>query len=254
MGGAFDRENKQPNMRKLLRFAAVVSTLLAGVTQLIESPEWPRSGLAVAASAPADPDRALVQAQTVCVASSVWSAGQLGDTLAYHFERHGDRLKVGYFAYWSSERPWGMNTLSLSVAPALLVDGLYSHLFFVLPGVRQAMYGSGDIEGAAVTYRVEPDGTLEVESALADNETHDEVKLSRTDLLDERGRLVLMSEVWSHQLGAHGAARRLERAASQRCYHGRELVALTPELARRFRLGSAATPRRAKPAWRIGGS
>lgn len=239
-------------MRKLLRYAAAVLTLLAGATQLIENPEWPRSALAATASNASDPDRALVEAQTVCIASSVWSAGELGETLAYHFERQGNRLEVGYFAFWSSERPWGMNTLSLSVAPALLVDGVYSHLFFVLPGVRQVMYGSGDIEGASVSYSITDDRRLEVLAGLADDETHGDVRLAKADLVDERGRLVLMSEVWSHQLGARGAARRLDRAATQRCYQGRELVPLTPELARRFRLGNAAAPRRAKPAWRIG--
>src|SRR5687767_8949976 len=118
-------------MRKLLRFAAVVLTLLACATQLIETPEWPKASPvalasdppAWAASAPevAHGDRALVEGQAVCIASSVWSAGDLGDTLVYHFERQGERLKVGYFAFWSSERPWGINSLSLSIGPALLV-------------------------------------------------------------------------------------------------------------------------------------
>jgi len=238
-------------MPKLLRFAAVLLTLLASATQFIDSPEWPKAGLAARASSAADVDRALVEAQTVCIASSVWSAGELGETLLYHFERQGDRLKVGYFAYWSTERPWGMNSLSLSVAPALLLDGVYSHLFYVLPGVRDAMYGSGDVEGASVTYAL-AGAKLEVVSGLADDEAHDAVRLSRDDLVDERGRLILMSDVWSHQLGGRGAAHRLERAAEQRCYHGHQLVPLTPELAAAFRLGNIAQPRRAKPAWRIG--
>jgi hypothetical protein len=245
-------------MRKLLRFAAAVLTLLAGATQLIETPDWPAPAAgtdpppwAAPAQAPSDPDRALVEAQTVCVASSVWSAGELGETLVYHFERRGDRLKVGYFAFWSSERPWGMNSLSLSLAPALLVDGFYSHLFFVLPGMRHAMYGSGDVEGASVTYSVTADRKLDVVSAFADDGTHDAVELSREDVLDADGRLILMSDVWSHQLGAHGAARRFATAVEKRCYQGKKLVPLTPELAARFRLGSAEEPRRAKPAWRI---
>ena len=60
-----------------------------------------------------------------------------------------------------------------------------------------------------------------------------------------------MSEAWSHQLGAKRAAQRLESAVDQRCFEGRALRPLTGELAERFRLGSFAHPRRAKPAWRL---
>ena len=186
----------------------------------------------------------------MCVASSVWSAGELGETLVYHFERHGNRLHVGYFAFWSSERPWGVNALSLSVAPALVVDGFYSHGLFVLPGMRYALYGAGDIEGAAVVYEISGEKLVPLRG-FADDETHDEVILSQRDLRDPDGRVVLMSEAWSHQLGAKHAAQRLESAADQHCFEGENLHPLTPGLAERFRLGSFAEPRRAKPAWRI---
>jgi hypothetical protein len=238
-------------MRKVLRFAAAALMLLGGLSQLVETPEWPKAAHASAG----DPshkksDAELIAAQPVCVASSVWSAGELGETLAYHFERHGDRLKVGYFAFWSSERPWGMNALSLGVAPALLVDGVYSHGLFVLPGARHVLYGAGDIEGAAVEYQISGEKLIPLR-AYADDGSHDQIELSQADLWDARGRVVLMSEAWSHQLGAKQAVKRLEDAVDQRCFEGSALRPLTRELAERFRLGSFADPRRAKPAWRI---
>lgn len=249
----------------LLGLAAAACTLLGALSQLVETPEWPRAALAAPATAPPPwalvekqpvdqarhkSDDELIASQTVCVASSVWSAGELGETLAYHFERRGNRLHVGYFAFWSSERPWGVNALSLGVAPALVVDGVYSHGLFVLPGVRHAIYGAGDIEGASVIYEISGEKLIPVRG-YADDETHDEVQLSQQELWDARGRVVLLSEAWSHQLGAKGAAQRLENAADQRCFEGQSLRPLTPELAERFRLGSFAHPRRAKPAWRL---
>jgi hypothetical protein len=250
-------------MRKLLRLAVAALMLLGGLSQLVETPEWPKAALASTADPPLwarqpeapsrshpKSDDELIAAQPVCVASSVWSAGELGETLAYHFERRGNRLKVGYFAFWSSERPWGMNALSLGLAPALLVDGVYSHALFVLPGVRHAMYGAGDIEGAAVEYEISGEKLVPLR-AFADDETHDAVELSQAELWDAGGRVVLMSEAWSHQLGAKGAAQRLEAAADHRCFEGRALRPLTRELAKQFRLGSFAEPRRAKPAWSI---
>ena len=251
-------------MRKPLRLALAALTLLGALSQLVDTPEWPRTAHA-AGVADAPPwalpvmepepshrksDRELIESQTVCVASSVWSAGELGETLAFHFERHGSRLKVGYFAFWSSERPWGMNALSLGVAPALLVDSVYSHGLFILPGVRHALYGAGDIEGASVEYEISGDKLVPVRG-YADDEMHDQVELKQEELWDARGRVVLMSEAWSHQLGARRAVQRLADAADQRCFEGSSLQPLTPELAQRFRLGSFAEPRRAKPAWRI---
>ena len=251
-------------MQKPLRLAVAALTLLGALSQLVETPEWPRAAYAATIADPPPwassdmgsdssrrkSDLELVQSQPVCVASSVWSAGELGETLAFHFERRGDRLRVGYFAFWSSERPWGVNALSLGVAPALLVDSVYSHGLFVLPGVRHALYGAGDIEGASVEYEISGDKLVPVRG-YADDEMHDEVELTREELWDARGRVVLMSEAWSHQLGARRAAQRLDDAAEQRCFEGTSLRPLTPELAQRFRLGSFEDPRRAKPAWRI---
>jgi hypothetical protein len=79
------------------------------------------------------------------------------------------------------------------------------------------------------------------------------VKLSRADLVDAQGRIVLLTDVWSHQFGAHGgAAFAAHPSASLRCYEGAALRPMTREIAQAFRLGSESAPRRAKPAWRNG--
>ncbi|HEY6561807.1 MAG TPA: hypothetical protein VI072_31270 [Polyangiaceae bacterium] len=196
-------------------------------------------------------ERALIESQPVCIVSKVWSAGELGETLAYHYRRSGDRIEVGYFAFWSTERPWGDNALTLTVLPAAAIDAVYSHFLFVLPGMRAAMYGPGDVEGATVTYRISSENTLEALGAVAQDGVHDDVELSPVDLLDADGRVILMSEVWSHQLGAKGAAAYLREAGTEpRCFHNRSLSRLEQPLIARFRLGSAESPARARPAWR----
>jgi ABC-type transporter Mla maintaining outer membrane lipid asymmetry permease subunit MlaE len=42
-------------------------------------------------------------------------------------------------------------------------------------------------------------------TAVADDGSHHEVQLTPDDFVDSRGRVVLMTGVWSHQLGAKGA-------------------------------------------------
>jgi hypothetical protein len=195
-------------------------------------------------------ERSLIEAQPVCIASTVWSAGELGAVLAYHYRRHEDRLDVGYFAFWSTERPWGQNTLTLTLLPATAIDAVYSHFLFVLPGIRDAIYGPGDVEGATISYRVNPDGTLAVLGGVAQNGVHEEVKLSALDLLDRTGRVILMSDVWSHQLGAKGAARSVnEEQVKPQCFLRSSLSALKPPVIAQFRLGSPESPRRARAAW-----
>jgi hypothetical protein len=219
------------------------------------TPAWPaRTSAPVAPivdSSARSLERALIEAQPICIVSKVWSAGELGETLAYHYRRSGDRLEVGYFAFWSTERPWGDNALTLTVLPAAAIDAVYSHFLFVLPGVRAALYGPGDVEGASVTYRIASNNTLEVLGAVAQDGVHEEVELSPADMLDSEGRVILMSEVWSLQLGAKGAAGYVQTEGVQpRCYFERALSKLEPPLISRFRLGSAESPIRARPAWR----
>lgn len=179
-----------------------------------------------------------------------WSAGALGDTVLYRTRRHGSRLTVGYFVYWSEERPWGNNSLSYTVLPALAVDAVYSHFLYVFPGLKDAMYGAGDIEGVQVSYEQRPDGSLEVLTGRADDGNHGAVELSRGDLLDAKGRVVFLTDVWSHQLGAHGAATLADGEQLElKCYEKSSLRPMTESVAAQFRLGSEREPKRGTPAW-----
>ena len=86
-------------------------------------------------AAEARPEERAVEAQPICIASTVHSAGVLGPALFYRLARRpGGRLEVGYYAFFSEERPWGNNWLTWSVVPALALDMVYTRLFFVGPG------------------------------------------------------------------------------------------------------------------------
>jgi hypothetical protein len=215
--------------------------------------DWPVPDLQAIEAEPrqaieAEPrDHALIRAQRVCVLNTLDSAGEIGETIAFRARRDGDRLSVSYFVHWSTERPWGDKSPLVSLA----IDSVYSHFFFFLPGVRYFLHGPSDIEGATVVYRVEGE-RLTVLEGFADDEWHDPVHLTARELTDGEDGTVLMTAVWSHQLGARGAA---QAAASpdtvgRRCYEGSELIPLTPQIAKRFWLGSSTEPRRARPAWR----
>ena len=209
------------------------------------APPLPSASSASAAVARSEDER--IRAQPFCVATSGSSAGALGDTVLYRYRRVGDELRVGYFVYWTSERPWGDNSLSRELFPALAIDAVYSHFLFVFPGVQRALYGPGDIEGVLVRYAATPNG-LRAEQALADDEGHHRVALSADEVLSPDGRVVVLTETWSHQLGAHDAARRASPGAT-RCFSGDALKPLSDDVAKSFRLGDASQPRRARPAW-----
>lgn len=210
-------------------------------------------------------DRAAIESHPVCIGSRVWSAGTMADTVLYEYRRNGDHLTVGYFVHWSTERPWGSNSLTYGLLPALIMDAVYSHTLFLLPGARHVLYGPGDIEGASVTYRQEPSGELVPIGGLADDDGHNPVLLAAEDL-DAGGRTALVTDVWSHQLGGKGGARLLRDVLGEgepggarrtgekgrvRCFSGRALQPLPDAVARTFRLGSHHEPRRAKPAWQV---
>jgi hypothetical protein len=265
-------------MPYLQRFTSLAATLcLAAVVTPDHSDDWcaaVQSTLRPEMSEQEAADRAAIEQRPVCVGSRVWSAGTMADTVFYEYRRHGDHLTVGYFVHWTTERPWGSNGLTYGFLPALLVDAFYSHTFFLLPGARDLLYGPGDIEGASVTYRQEPDGELVPVGGVADDDWHNSVTLSAADL-DAGGRTALVTEVWSHQLGGKGGARLLgeldaqaraggaERAqppiagqersgeGAVRCFSGASLRPLPETVAQKFRLGSSEAPRRAKPAWRL---
>ena len=234
----------------LLTFAVVSRCMLplavAGCAVAPREAAWPKPVTYQQRSA----DDAAVVEQPVCVAARSWSAGSLGDTVLYRARRVGRRIAVGYFVYWSEERPWGNNFVSFAVLPALATDAVYSHFLYVFPGLKDVLYGPGDIEGAQVEYEQRDDGSLDVVEGRADDGNHGPVLLSRSDLLDAQGRVVLLTDVWSHQLGAHGGAQFANRAGQPlKCYAKAALQPMTEVVARAFRLGNERDPLRGNPAW-----
>jgi hypothetical protein len=206
---------------------------------------WP----APAASTEAQENPRIVE-QPLCVGARSWSAGTLGGTVLYRTRRVGRKIAVGYFIYWSEERPWGKNVMSYTAVPALAMDAVYSHFLYVFPGLKDALYGPGDIEGVLIEFEEREDGSLNVINGVADDGNHAPVQLSRADLVDSKGRVVLLTDVWSHQLGAHGAAKFADTPGSElKCYVKSSLQPMTPKIAREFRLGSEHKPLRGNPAW-----
>jgi hypothetical protein len=216
-------------------------------------PTWPTpiSQALSALSSPSETesDATVVKKLPVCIAST-WSAGELGQTVLYHAKREGRKLQVGYFVYWSTERPWGNNALSYTVLPALAIDAFYSHFLFMFPGAQYFIHGPGDIEGARVTYEQGDDGKWVPVSAVADNGIHQEVELVPDDFVDAQGRVLLKTHVWSHQLGAKNA-RSDHEGDAMTCFQGDSLAPMTDAIASAFRLGSPTDPRRAPPAWKL---
>jgi hypothetical protein len=214
-------------------------------------PTWPTpiaQALAVVTAPNETEDNAsIVKNLPVCIAST-WSAGELGQTVLYHAKREGRTLKVGYFVYWSTERPWGNNALSYTVLPALAIDAFYSHFLFMFPGAQYFIHGPGDIEGARITYEQQDDGKWAPVSAVADNGIHQEVELAPNDFVDSEGRVFLKTHVWSHQLGAKGGT---SEGDTMTCFQGDSVAPMTDAIASAFRLGSPTDPRRAPPAWKL---
>jgi len=224
----------------------VLGLVLAGCAVAPREAAWPKPLSTERRSF----DDARIVEQPVCVGARSWSAGSLGETVLFHKRRIGNRIAVGYFVYWSEERPWGDNSLSYAVLPALAVDAVYSHFLYVFPGLKDALYGAGDVEGVQILYEQRPDGSLDVVSGRADDGNHEPVLLTRSDLLDAKGRVVLLTDVWSHQLGAHGAGSLADQSRVElKCYAETSLQPMTQVVARAFRLGSEGRPLRGTPAW-----
>lgn len=193
---------------------------------------------------------AQIRAQPVCFGSSVFSFGEMGDTVLFVHQRRGDTLSVGYFVYFSVERPWGPNLLTYTLLPALAVDLIYSHFLIAFPGLQRVMYGPGDVEGATVLYDASDPNRLLPRGARADDATHHRVELTAGEIWRDR-RVVLLTDVWSHQFGAADAASHMGKPGVEfRCFVGESLLPLNADTARTFRLGTAKHPRRARPAWR----
>jgi len=155
-------------------------------------------------------EQAEIEHQPVCIGSSVRSAGKLSDVLYYRAMATGDGgVSVGYFAFYSEERPWGNNWLTWSVLPALVIDMVYSRAFWILPGLQRAIYGAGDVEGVSIVYARGADGALSVDHALVDDGSHRLRQLSRAEVLAlDPLRPTFYSDVWSHQLGGRAVGSR----------------------------------------------
>jgi hypothetical protein len=182
-------------------------------------------------------EQAQIERMPICVGSSVSSAGALSDILYYRaVEREDGHVDVGYFAFYSEERPWGNNWMTWSVVPALAVDLVYSRALLVAPGLQRALYGAGDVEGVGIVYDRMPDGSLRFDHALADDGTHTPVALSRAQAFSlDQDRPTFYSEVWSHQLGGQGAVSKQD-LAYERCYGEGSIRPLPDSIARAFRV------------------
>ena len=192
---------------------------------------------------PSNLEEAAIERREICVGSSVASSGDLGETLYYRAAMLPDgKLAVGYFAFFSEERPWGNNWMTWTFFPALAVDMFYTRSMFVGPGLQRVMYGKGDVEGFRVIYELRPDGSLEVDRAEADDGSHDPVRLARADVmaLDPK-RPTFYSNVWSHQLGGRGL-RDKSALSYVRCYGPGHVRPLPDKVAADFALAGRAPP------------
>lgn len=194
------------------------------------------------AAAAASPEEAAIEAQPVCIASTVRSAGELGPALLYRRARLPDgRLAVGYYAFFSEERPWGNNWMTWSIVPALAVDVVYTRLLVVAPGLQRAEYGPADVEGFRVIYRVTGEGRLVAERAIADDDHHQRAELLHDELFAvDPERITLVTDTWSHHLGAR--VTRPRDVVYRRCYGPGSIRPVTDDVARRFRLDRRAFP------------
>ena len=237
------------------RGAGVVLSLSAAVSAAV--------GCAPLGSLPSSPgpqgepgtvEETAIERREICIGSSVASAGDLGDTIYYRAAMLPDgKLAVGYFAFWSDERPWGNNWLTWTLVPALAVDMFYTRGMFVAPGLQRVIHGKGDVEGVRVLYDLRPDGVLQVEHAVADDGTHAPVHFDAREVMAlDPARPTFVTDVWSHQLGGKGVRRKSE-LAYLRCFGPGHVRALPEAIARDFSISGRATPAQALGGRLIGG-
>ncbi|HEY3819216.1 MAG TPA: hypothetical protein VGL81_18735 [Polyangiaceae bacterium] len=188
-------------------------------------------------------EQAAIESQPVCIGSSVRSAGKRSDVLYYRAVATTDgHIAVGYFAFYSEERPWGNNWLTWSVLPALAVDMVYTRALWVAPGFQRALYGAGDVEGVSIVYRLGADGSLTIDHALVDDGREHPHELSRKEVLAlDPARPTFYSDVWSHQLGGH-AARSRKDLVEERCYVGDAIRPLPEAMAKAYRVDEDRAP------------
>lgn len=230
-------------MRNHVTLGVAAMLAIVGTACMHEGALPTPSAASETATASTSAETVAIEQREVCVGSSVASAGVLGDTLFYRAAMLPDgKLAVGYFAFFSEERPWGNNWLTWTVLPAIALDLVYTRSMMVGPGLQRAIYGKGDVEGFRIIYEVRPDGSLEVERAVADDGSHGPVQLERADVMAlDAQRPTLYSDTWSHQLGGRGLRDR--RALSYvRCYGAGHVRPLTDALSDDFALAGRAPP------------
>ena len=186
---------------------------------------------------------AAIERQPVCVGAVEDDAGNVADSIYYRAVQTSDgRVAVGYFVFFSEERPWGNNWLTWTVLPALAVDMFYSRSLLILPGIQRALFGKGDVEGFRVVYDRDAKDVLHVVSGFADDGTHDPVPLTRDDVLAlDPGKPTFYSTVWSHQLGGHGLKSKGDLASLQ-CFDRGHILPLPADVERDFNVARRAPP------------
>jgi hypothetical protein len=196
--------------------------------------------------APAFDDSA-IREQPVCVGSTVHSAGELGPALLYRATPLPEgRISVGYYAFFSEERPWGNNWLTWSLLPALAIDLVYTRALLVAPGLQRAAFGRGDVEGFRIVYAPDGQGGLLAERAVADDDLHRRTELDPGDLFAvDPARITLATRTWSHHLGARLSPG--ERLVYRRCYGPGSIRPIDGDAIRRFNLDHRAAPSRPSP-------
>lgn len=196
-----------------------------------------------AESEPTDSETDAIEQREICVGSAVKSAGKLADNLYYRAARLPDgRLVVGYYAFFSEERPWGNNWLTWTLLPAIAVDMVYSHGLFLAPGYQRAASGKADVEGFRVFYDVQDDGTLKVQRAVADDVSHSPVYLPALDVMRlDPERPTFYSTVWSHQLGGRGV-KKTSDLAYVKCFTQGRVRPLPEAVAAEYGLDHRARP------------
>jgi hypothetical protein len=108
------------------------------------------------------------------------------------------------------------------------------------------------VEGVRITYRLDDANRLIPLDITADDELHREVSISAHESIDDQGRVILLNDVWSHQLGGHRALDLVRTGTTHsRCFGGDSLRPLTDRVVSAFHLGSPTDLRRAGPAWHI---
>jgi hypothetical protein len=229
--------SRAPLVRYLIFLTEIISVLAAGSSFV--GADLP-GVLAPRARTPSA-EEAEIERQSICVGSTVRSAGTLGEVLFYRRARLPDgRRAIGYYVFYSDERPWGNNWLTWLLLPALAIDMVYTRALLIAPGVQRAAYGKGDVEGFRVIYDVDDAGHLEAVEALADDSRHRPAHLDRRDLFAiDRDHITVYTDAWSHQLGGKG--KQSGDLVFRHCYGPGFIRPLTESVAREFHLERRAT-------------